>query len=127
MTEALGFVTTELRGLTHFPSRDAGHGLWRWLTTLARLLPFLFHVIVSKGASSWLSILGTHTFFFQEGGGKINMKINGLNAGKEQKYWKLLFMIQFSGAQSFWRQVERNPALRPESEFKRSLRELKAT
>lgn len=65
--------------------------------------------------------------FFQEGGEKINMKMNGLTAGREQKYWKLLPMIQFSGALSIWRQGERNPSLRPEPEFKRSLRELKAT
>lgn len=64
MTEALGFITTEFRRLTHFLSRDAGHSLWWWLTTLARLLPFLFHVTSSQGASSWLSSLGIHTFFF---------------------------------------------------------------
>lgn len=55
------------------------------------------------------------------------MKINGLNAGREQKYWKLLPMIQFSGHRVSWRQGGPNPVLRPEPEFKRSLRELKAT
>ena len=40
-------------------------------------------------------------FFFQEGGGKINMKINGLKAEREWKYWKLLPVIHFSGAQEY--------------------------
>lgn len=62
MTEALGFVTAEFRGLTHFPSRDADRGL-RWgLTTLAgSAIPVPCDL--APGASSWLSILGTRTLF----------------------------------------------------------------
>lgn len=51
------------------------------------------------------------------------MKINGLKAEREQKYWKLLPMIQFSGAQEYTGDRRTNPGLRPGLEFRRSFRE----